>query len=87
MHAQNRLYMVFNNWIFYQFNICIILCYVRAGKCFLGTTLLATGAIVGGVYYATTDPKFRQTVEDKVPHSSSLLGAILGVWVRLSFTQ
>jgi uncharacterized membrane protein len=68
-------------------NLIYVLFYVRAGKCFLGTTLLATGAIVGGVYYATIDPKFRQTVEDKVPHSSSLLGAILEVWVRLSFTQ
>ena len=55
-----------------------VLFYIRAGKVFLGTTLLATGAVVGGVYYANVDPKFRQNVEDTIPYSSSLLNAILG---------
>jgi hypothetical protein len=55
-----------------------ILFYIRAGKVVLGTTLLATGVIVGGVYYANIDSKFRQTVEDNVPYASSLFNSVLG---------
>ena len=45
---------------------------------FLGTTLLATGVIVGGVYYANINSEFRQTVEDNVPYATSLFDVILG---------
>ena len=52
--------------------------YVRAGKVFLGTTVIATGVVIGGIYYANVDPKFRQTIEDRVPYSSALFNAVLG---------
>lgn len=60
-------------------NICLIsIIFCRAGKVFIGTTTVAIGVVIGGVYYANIDPKFREDVEDKLLYSSAFLNAVLG---------
>ena len=50
----------------------------RSGKLILGATVVATGTVLGGMYYANNNPAFRKNVEKNIPFSAAVFNSVLG---------